>query len=129
MIHRFSSQSDTYSVRKLNNTVSFVWNTTVKICQFSHLALIHLLISPYKQTDDILRVTCNLVQTDVVNPHGVILSRIPYKARKNMQVTVESKGMLINRDGSMINKLVIFPKQLIFHDSYYIKVLFRILFH
>lgn len=72
MFLRLSSRSGVYSKRINDNEVTFVWNTPVSLCAFTHLAFIDLKVLSYEETEKCQFISCNLVQTSVINPLGRI---------------------------------------------------------
>lgn len=81
MLLRLSSKSDKYFVRENGADLDFIWSTPIQLVNFSHLALISVNVWKHKilSNDELCDISCNLVESTVLNPNALIFSGVNFK--------------------------------------------------
>ena len=86
---RLSSQSDNFHFKREENSTKLVWETSLSLADISHISVILFKVSDYRfVTKKFSHVSCNLVHSSALNPHGYVLTSSSYKK------AIEQKGSI-----------------------------------
>ena len=72
MYLRLSANSEVFSLRQNGPDTELVWSTNLNLSCYTHVAVTSCKIWPLTHDNHFIAFGCNLVQSDILNPRGII---------------------------------------------------------